>query len=100
MLCEPESEVVEKLASHAAHGLLVPREIRYLTQLASDHIRMSLDSETTWNGYLNDKQPATENRKRYLRVNSIVLPKLDDVDQMELLSKQTEQHLDSNPEVR
>ncbi|SMQ51120.1 unnamed protein product [Zymoseptoria tritici ST99CH_3D7] len=76
---------------------------RYLSKLAHDHVKMSLDSERTWENYLRIKQPTAENRKRYIRINPKLpdnLPKLDEVDKIDILKEATRLYLDSNPMIK
>lgn len=73
---------------------------KYLSSLARDHVKTSMDSERTWTDFLRTKHPTPENRKRYVRINPRMnefLPKLDEIDKMDILKEMTRLHLDSNP---
>lgn len=56
-----------------------------LLKIAMDHIASSLDSEKTWENYLEILNPASPHRCRYVRLNPRLTedpPPLDDVDRM------------------
>lgn len=63
-----------------------------LYKIAKNHIAMSLDSEATWETYMNILQPPSIHRSRYVRLNLELAedpPKLDDLPQMKYLQDLT-----------
>ncbi|OQO14747.1 hypothetical protein B0A48_00129 [Cryoendolithus antarcticus] len=79
-----------------AHG-------RFLTKLANDHLHTSLDSEKTWNEFLNIRAPRGKEKDRYIRINPEIdehPPKLDDVGQMKKLQERTRLLVADDPRIK
>jgi hypothetical protein len=60
-------------------------QAKALLKIAMDHIASTLDSEKTWDNYLEVLNPTSHHRQRYVRLNPKLTedpPALDEVDKM------------------
>jgi hypothetical protein len=63
----------------------VLNQAKALLRIAMDHIASTLDSEKTWDNYIEVLNPASHHRQRYVRLNPKLTedpPALDEVDKM------------------
>lgn len=74
-----------------------------LYKIAKNHIATSLDSETTWETYMNILQPPPIQRSRYVRLNLQLAedpPKLDELHQMKYIQDLTRDRFSDDGRIR
>lgn len=81
----PDAKTREKMQRTSTLSLGALNHAKALLRIAMDHIASTLDSERTWNNYLEILNAPSPYRSRYVRLNpklDVDPPPLDSVDQM------------------
>ena len=74
-----------------------------LYKIARNHVALSLDSEMTWENYMNVLQPHPFYRSRYVRLNPRLMedpPALDDVSRMKYIQELTRDKFTDDKRIR
>lgn len=75
----------------------------FLANLARDHIAASMDSEQTWRDYRHAKTVRSQEKYRYIRLNTLLRnnpPRLDDVSKMDELRRETRKQFENDLNVK
>ena len=74
-----------------------------LYRIAVDHIASALDSEKTWDSYMNVLQPPSNHRSKHIRINPQLNedpPRLDEVERMSYIQNKVREMLISDNKVQ
>lgn len=74
-----------------------------LYKIAKNHVASSLDSEMTWENYMNVLQPPSIYRSRYVRLNPQLMedpPALDEVSRMNYIRDRTRDKFSDDDRIR